>query len=146
MGDTQSFRLIGTTEIQKIPVQHIGGQNVVNWESIEEAFPGARQVKNNDVAIPRFIKYFPNKVLDIVLSCATDHLHIDSPVRAPSVFPTVASAAALITLPNALFRLPVEPEIQGDLKDRTVTQAGCATRIGRGKRLWSPGPNTGAQR
>ncbi|KAG0310152.1 Structural maintenance of chromosomes protein 2, partial [Dissophora globulifera] len=90
-------------KIQKIPIQHVDGQSVVYWESIERAFPGVTQVKNGDVAIPRCIKSFPGVVLDVVLSSASKHLHVDSSLGAPSVIPTVALAAALtVGLTDAL--------------------------------------------
>ncbi|KAG0296443.1 hypothetical protein BGZ98_000967 [Dissophora globulifera] len=98
MEDTQSFRLAGTTEIQKIPIQHIDGQSVVYWESIEQAFPGAKQVKNGNVTIPRCIKSFPGVVLDVVLSNATGHLDVDSSVGASSVIPPTAVLATAPTV------------------------------------------------
>ncbi|KAG0322222.1 hypothetical protein BGZ99_003421, partial [Dissophora globulifera] len=94
MEDTQSFRLIGTTQIEKIPIQHIDGQSVVYWESIERAFPGVRQVKNDNVAIPCCIKSFPGVVLDVVLSNTTEHVVIDSLVEASIVSSTVAPVTA----------------------------------------------------
>ncbi|KAG0295400.1 hypothetical protein BGZ98_001403 [Dissophora globulifera] len=95
MVDTQSFRLAGTTEIQKIPTHYVDGQSVVYWESIEHAFPGAKQVKNGNAVIPHCIKSFPGVVLDVVSSSAIKHLGLDSSVEAPSVIPTVALAPAL---------------------------------------------------
>ncbi|KAG0196006.1 hypothetical protein BGX33_002243, partial [Mortierella sp. NVP41] len=95
MEETQSFRLIGTTEIVRIPIQHVDGQNVVYWESIEQVFPGVKCVKNGDVAIPCCIKYFPGVVLDVVFSSATEHFHVDSSVGPPSMIPTVALNSAL---------------------------------------------------
>ncbi|KAF9087394.1 hypothetical protein BGX27_002939, partial [Mortierella sp. AM989] len=86
MDQTQSFRLIGTTEIVRLPVQHLDGQNVVFWESIEQVFPGVRYVKkNSEVAvtaekdskgiriIPFRIKHYPGAVLDVTLSTPVDH-------------------------------------------------------------------------
>ncbi len=49
MEETQSFRLMGTTDIVKIPVQHVDGRAVVYWDSIEQIFPGVKGVKNGDV-------------------------------------------------------------------------------------------------
>ncbi|KAG0293574.1 Structural maintenance of chromosomes protein 2, partial [Dissophora globulifera] len=82
-------------KIEKIPIQHVDGQSVVYWEYIERVFPGVRQVKNGDIAIPHCIKSSPGAVLDVVLSSASEHLYVDSSVGAPSVIPTVAPAAAL---------------------------------------------------
>ncbi|KFH69340.1 hypothetical protein MVEG_04154 [Podila verticillata NRRL 6337] len=95
MEETQSFRLNGTTEIVRIPIQHVDGQNVVYWESIEKVFPGVKCVKNGDVAVPHCIKYFPGVVLDIVFSSADEYLHIDSSEGALSLVPTVAPTLAL---------------------------------------------------
>ncbi|KAG0296442.1 hypothetical protein BGZ98_000966, partial [Dissophora globulifera] len=95
MKDAQSFRLAGTTQILKIPIQHVDGHSVVYWDRIEQAFPGVKQVKNGDVAIPHCIKYFPGVVLDVVLSGATEHLNAGTLVGTPSVVPTVALSTAL---------------------------------------------------
>ncbi|KAG0310160.1 hypothetical protein BGZ99_000629 [Dissophora globulifera] len=92
MKDTQSFRLAGTTEIQEISIQHVDEQSVIYWESIKQVFSGARQAKNGDVAIPRYIKYSPGMVLNDVSSSATEYLHADSRARVLSVIPTVALA------------------------------------------------------
>ncbi|KAF9945675.1 hypothetical protein BGZ72_001106, partial [Mortierella alpina] len=70
MDQSQSFRVIGTTQVVTIPVQQVGGENVVSWENIKQVFPGVKCVKNGDVEIPRCIKYFPGVVLDIVVSSA----------------------------------------------------------------------------
>ncbi|KAG0312635.1 hypothetical protein BGZ97_010995 [Linnemannia gamsii] len=91
---TQSFRLTGTTEIVRIPIQHVDGQNVVYWESIEKFFPGVKFVKNGDVAVPPCIKYFPGVVLDIVVNSAHEHLQVDSSMGAPNLAPTVALTPA----------------------------------------------------
>ncbi|KAG0290139.1 hypothetical protein BGZ98_003584, partial [Dissophora globulifera] len=95
MENTQPFRLAGTTEIQNIPIQYVDGQSVVYWDSIEQAFPGARQVKNGNLGIPRCIKAFPGVVLDVVLSSAMAHFDVDSSAETPSVIPTVTLAPAL---------------------------------------------------
>ncbi|KAG0294314.1 hypothetical protein BGZ98_001813 [Dissophora globulifera] len=100
MEDTQWFRLTGTTEILKVLTHHVDGQSIVYWDSIEQAFPGARQVKNGNVAIPRCIKAFPGVVLDVVLSSAIERPDVDSlveipNVETPGVIPTIALAPAL---------------------------------------------------
>ncbi|KAF9116177.1 hypothetical protein BGX30_006021, partial [Mortierella sp. GBA39] len=110
MEETQSFRLIGTTEIMRIPIQHVDGQNVVYWESIEEVFPGVKCVKNGDVTIPRCIKYYPGVVLDIVSSSACEHLHVDSSAGPSSLVPTAALTPALtFGRIDALAGLPTDP-------------------------------------
>ncbi|KAK5809251.1 hypothetical protein F5H01DRAFT_394807 [Linnemannia elongata] len=90
MEDTQSFRLIGTTEIVRIPIQHIDGQTVVYWESIEKVFPEVKCVKHGGVTIPRFIKYLPGAVLDIALSNASDKVHVNSLVGVSRMVSSVA--------------------------------------------------------
>ncbi|KAG0307896.1 hypothetical protein BGZ99_001332, partial [Dissophora globulifera] len=92
---TQLFRLAGSTQIEKIPIQYIDGRSVVYWESIEQAFPGVKEVKNGNVAIPHYINYYPGVVLDVVSSSSTGHLDIDSSAGASSVIPTVAQSTAL---------------------------------------------------
>ncbi|KAG0304931.1 hypothetical protein BGZ98_004808 [Dissophora globulifera] len=113
MEHTQSFRLIGTTQIQKIPIQHHEGQSVVYWESIERTFPRVRMVKNGDVSIPRCIQSFPGVVLDVVLSTASEYLDIDSTTGAPSVIPNIALADALTIgltdAPTGLTDTPIDP-------------------------------------
>ncbi|KAG0309819.1 hypothetical protein BGZ99_000769, partial [Dissophora globulifera] len=109
MENTQSFRLAGTTEIQNIPIQYVDGQSVVYWDSIEQAFPGARQVKNGNLAIPRCIKSFPGVVLDVVLSSAIAHIDVDSSAETPSVIPTVTLAPALtVGLTDTPTNLPTD--------------------------------------
>jgi hypothetical protein len=51
MDETQHFRLAGTTNVEKIAYDHVNGHNVIYWEDIELAFPGAKHVKCNDVVI-----------------------------------------------------------------------------------------------
>lgn len=48
MEETQSFRLAGTTEIMKIPIRQVDGQNIVCWESIKRAYPEVKCIKNGD--------------------------------------------------------------------------------------------------
>ncbi|KAF9569199.1 hypothetical protein EC968_002670 [Mortierella alpina] len=100
MEETQSFRLPGTKEIVKIPIQHVDGQPVIYWQSIEQVFPGVKGVKNGDVAIPCYIKYFPGVVLDVLLSSATKHVHGKSAGDAANMVPTVALNPALAVDPT----------------------------------------------
>ncbi|KAG0318728.1 hypothetical protein BGZ99_005483 [Dissophora globulifera] len=117
MEHTQSFRLIGTTQIENIPIQYVDGQSVVYWESIERAFPGVRQVKNGDVAIHHCIKSFPDVVLDVVLSSATEPLDVDPLMEPPSVNPTAALADALtVGSIDALADLPSKDNYVEGLK------------------------------
>ncbi|KAG0322234.1 hypothetical protein BGZ99_003433 [Dissophora globulifera] len=94
MEDTRSFHLAGATQIERIPIQYVDGQDVVYRENIEQAFPAVEQVENGDVAIPHYIKYFPGAVLDVILSSTTEHLHVDSLVGTSNVVPDAAPATA----------------------------------------------------
>jgi hypothetical protein len=51
MEETQHFRLAGTTAIEKIPYEHVHGQNVIFWEDVERAFPGVKHVKCDSVIV-----------------------------------------------------------------------------------------------
>ena len=51
MEEAQSFRWIGKTDIEKITLGHVDGQNVVYWEDIEQVFPGVRYIKNGEVTV-----------------------------------------------------------------------------------------------
>ncbi|KAF9948251.1 hypothetical protein BGZ72_009803 [Mortierella alpina] len=94
---TQSFRLIGSTDIEEITCHRIGEQNVVYWEDIEQVFPGVKHAKNGNVTasmmrdkhgfriMPYCIKHYPDVVLDIVLSPAADYFHVDSPLETPGL-------------------------------------------------------------
>ncbi|KAF9930089.1 hypothetical protein BGZ67_005993 [Mortierella alpina] len=83
MNEPQSFRLIGRKEIVTIPVQYVDGQSVVSWEIIEQVFPGVQCVKNGNDPVPRFIKYEPDAILNVVLSSAPGSIRVDS--SAPTV-------------------------------------------------------------
>jgi len=48
---TQSFRLIGRTEIEEIHCHYVDGQYVVYWEDIQQIYPGANHVKSGNVAV-----------------------------------------------------------------------------------------------
>ncbi|KAF9287123.1 hypothetical protein BGZ68_002226 [Mortierella alpina] len=95
MEETQFFRLAGSTEIVKVPIQQENGQNVVYWESIEQVFPGVKCVKNGDVVVPPCINHFPGVVLGIVAPNADEYLQAGPSVRAPSQVPTVDLTPAL---------------------------------------------------
>jgi hypothetical protein len=51
MDATQSFRLVGTTDILEIPCDQDDGHNVIYWHDILYAFPGAQYVKNGNILI-----------------------------------------------------------------------------------------------
>ena len=49
MEETQSFRLIGSTDVEEITCYRVGEQNVVYWGDIDQVFPGVKHVKNGKV-------------------------------------------------------------------------------------------------
>ncbi|KAI8602769.1 hypothetical protein EDD21DRAFT_413670 [Dissophora ornata] len=80
MEDTQSFRLTGESDIEKIRLVNINGQNIVYWDEIQDVFPGVKYVNNGEVTVakmrdsdenrikPHRIEHCPNVVLEVVLS------------------------------------------------------------------------------
>ncbi|CAO3568757.1 unnamed protein product [Mortierella alpina] len=125
MDQSQSFRVIGTTQIVTIPVQHVGGQTVVSWESIEQVFPGVKCVKNADVAVPRCIQYFPGVVLDVDLSSTSESIPINSSMGTPSTVPTATQNSALTMDQNgAPANLPTVPSSENkSIDDLQATSA-----------------------
>ncbi|OAQ22059.1 hypothetical protein K457DRAFT_131510 [Linnemannia elongata AG-77] len=125
MEETQSFCLNGMTKIEKIPIQHVDGQNVIHWKDIEQVFPGVKYVKNGDVAIPCYVKCFPGVVLNVVLSSDTEHVYVDPPLRVPSMVPTMALHSALtVDRANARADHPSDPSSEDKLvEDLRVTSA-----------------------
>ncbi|KAF9568331.1 hypothetical protein EC968_002984 [Mortierella alpina] len=69
MEETQSFRLVETTDTVKITINHVEGQDMVHWEDIEQAFPGAKRVRNGTSVI-NFTRssgpQSPSLILDVV--------------------------------------------------------------------------------
>lgn len=56
MGETQSFRVAGTTtDIKNINVDNVNGQNVIFWGRIELDFPGVRHIRNGS-SVAEFLK------------------------------------------------------------------------------------------
>ncbi|KAF9565977.1 hypothetical protein EC968_003976 [Mortierella alpina] len=75
MEETQSFRLTETMDSVKINISHIGGQNIVHWEDIEQVFPGAKRVHDGNSVITfhrnssqENVNCCSHSVLDVVLS------------------------------------------------------------------------------
>ncbi|KAF9984943.1 hypothetical protein BGZ75_003514 [Mortierella antarctica] len=83
MEETQSLRLVGSTDIEEITCYRVGEQDVVYWEDIEQVFPGVKHVKNGKVTVsmvrdsqgvritPHCIKHC-SRVLDVVLHSDVD--------------------------------------------------------------------------
>ncbi|KAF9272103.1 hypothetical protein BGZ68_002708, partial [Mortierella alpina] len=144
MEETQSFRLTGTKEIVKIPIRHVDGQPVIYWESIEQVFPGVKGVKNGDVATPCYIKYFPGIVLDVLLSCATKHVHGESAADAASMVPTVALNPALAA---GRTDAAADPTAESSSEDKFIEQLQVTSALAKtpisdiGTRSLSSGPS-----
>ncbi len=49
MEEMQSFRLVGSTDVEEITCCRVGEQNVVYLEDNEQVFPGVKHVKNGKV-------------------------------------------------------------------------------------------------
>ncbi|KAG0253244.1 hypothetical protein BGZ95_006382, partial [Linnemannia exigua] len=116
MEETQSFRLIGTTDIEEITCYYVGERNVVYWEDIEQVFPSVKHVKNGNVTAsmmrdshgvrisPHCIKHYPGVVLDVVLSTTAKHHHIDpkaNSILAHADAPAINAPANSSTSPPA---------------------------------------------
>ncbi|KAG0284666.1 hypothetical protein BGZ96_010985, partial [Linnemannia gamsii] len=92
MEETQSFRLVGKVDIEKIPIGHVGKQSVVTWDDIEQVFPGVKHVKYGDDSInmledsnrnriePLCIKHYPGVDLEVFLSTTVEHVLVDSSI------------------------------------------------------------------
>ncbi|KAF9956626.1 hypothetical protein BGZ72_002637 [Mortierella alpina] len=126
MKETQPFRLIGTTEIVRIPIQHIDGLATVGWNNIEKAFPGVQCVKNGDVEIPRYIEHFPDDVLDIVLASAPEHNPIGSSVQDPSMA-SAAAFSSILTFDEA--DASTDPSPESPSEDGVVEDLQVATAL-----------------
>ncbi|KAK3817435.1 MAG: hypothetical protein J3Q66DRAFT_400763 [Benniella sp.] len=80
MSLTQSFRLVGVSDIREIHCSQVDGIDVIFWEDIEHVFPGFRSVKSGNItispmrdssgnrAVPHRIEHFPGEVLNVILS------------------------------------------------------------------------------
>ncbi|KAG0274110.1 hypothetical protein BGZ96_004491, partial [Linnemannia gamsii] len=111
MEETQSFRLIGIKDIEDIPCDNVDGQIIVYWEDIEQVFPRIKHVKNGKVTVtmmrgpdrkrivPHCIKYHAGVVLDVVLSSAADHFHVDSLMATPAISRDGTSSKSPTNLP-----------------------------------------------
>ncbi|KAG9069785.1 hypothetical protein KI688_009110 [Linnemannia hyalina] len=67
MEDTQSSRLIETTDTMKITLNHVDGQTIVNWEDIEQVFPGVKRISNG-YSVIKFLRGLDQGILDVILS------------------------------------------------------------------------------
>ncbi|KAG9061903.1 hypothetical protein KI688_007054 [Linnemannia hyalina] len=79
MEDTQSFRLIETTDTVEITLNHVEGQNTVPWEDIEKVFSGVKRVHNGKSVIKflrgsdqQSINHCSRLVQDVVLSTSVE--------------------------------------------------------------------------
>ncbi|CAO3568642.1 unnamed protein product [Mortierella alpina] len=79
MEETQSFRLVETKDTAEITLHHMGGQNVVSWEDIEQVFPGAKRVLDGK-SVMKFLRGSNQQsnhccaysVLDVILSSSVE--------------------------------------------------------------------------
>ncbi|KAF9345503.1 hypothetical protein BGX26_003050 [Mortierella sp. AD094] len=97
MEETQSFRLIGKTDIEEITLENADGHHIVYWEDIEQVFPGVKYVKNGKAVINMLrdsnqirlvllrIQHYPGVILDVVLSTAVEDVQHDSPIITSSL-------------------------------------------------------------
>ncbi|KAG0052069.1 hypothetical protein BGZ89_003312 [Linnemannia elongata] len=127
MEETQSFRLIGNKDIEKILCDHIDEQNIIYWEDIEQLFPGVKQVKNGEITvsmlrdssrkriIPHCIKHYPGVVLDVILTATVgnDNVNPISPANAPTTDaaanPRANPSASSLTNPPATAPTAIPP-------------------------------------
>ncbi|KAG0373624.1 hypothetical protein BGX24_011460, partial [Mortierella sp. AD032] len=84
----------------KIPVNYVGGQNIVYWEDIEQVFTGVHHIQNGDVVVnklrgsdgkriePDRIKHYPGVVLDVASPTAVKHASIESATSPSWLAPT----------------------------------------------------------
>ncbi|KAG0255867.1 hypothetical protein BGZ95_005656, partial [Linnemannia exigua] len=84
MEETQSFRLNETMDTVEITLNHVEGQNIVYWEDIEQAFPGAKRVRNGSSVIKflrgsdqQSVNHCSRPVLDVVLSTSVQPILAD---------------------------------------------------------------------
>ncbi|KAF9359990.1 hypothetical protein BGX34_008018 [Mortierella sp. NVP85] len=102
---TQSFCLVGKSDIEEIRCSLVDGTDVIFWEDIEKVFPGVQYVKNGNVTVsplkdssgnrivPHRIEHFPGEVLNVVLSNHAGH--------DPVTFSTMSPSQKDSTLPGA---------------------------------------------
>ncbi|OAQ25001.1 RNI-like protein [Linnemannia elongata AG-77] len=91
MGDTQSFRLIESTDTVEITLHHGDGQNIIYWEDIERVFLGVKRVCNGSSVITflrvsdqQCINSCSRSVLDVVLSTSVQPV-LTNPAKFDSV-------------------------------------------------------------
>ncbi|KAG0367408.1 hypothetical protein BGX24_003233, partial [Mortierella sp. AD032] len=105
MEDTQSFRFIGTTDTVEITLNHVEGHNFVNWEDIEQVFPGAQRVRNGKSMI-KFLLGSDQQ---------SSRSFLDGVISTTSVEPSLADTSK------------IDPEI--DQTDQTDTPAGAPGEV-----------------
>ncbi|KAK3817496.1 MAG: hypothetical protein J3Q66DRAFT_430945 [Benniella sp.] len=105
MEATQSFRLAGGTDVEEISCSHVNGHLVVYWEDIESVFPEVKRIKCGNASVnlmrspdekrmePYRIQYYPDVVLDIVISTSDGN-------EPTTVSPTNSSTSAKLQQQN----------------------------------------------
>ncbi|KAF9990533.1 hypothetical protein BGZ75_001406 [Mortierella antarctica] len=115
MGETQSFRIAGSTaHIENIDIDTINGQDVIFWEDIKQVFPGIQHLRNGSSVVkllrdsdqnritPHCIKHHPKVVLDVVVSsAAVDHVTVDPTLATSSLVSVNAPTADPLVSPLA---------------------------------------------
>ncbi|KAI8358966.1 hypothetical protein B0O80DRAFT_495609 [Mortierella sp. GBAus27b] len=102
---TQSFRLDGHTEILNLPCDPDGGQNFINWDTINGVYPGPQYIKNGNNVVRKLeytgpdgnlrhrIRHQPGVVLVVVLSNSASRAPVISP-PGYSTLPSVSRQAS----------------------------------------------------
>ncbi|KAF9570637.1 hypothetical protein EC968_001524 [Mortierella alpina] len=133
MEETQSFRLSGKQEIEKIPFSHVGAQDIVFWEDIEILFPEVKYVKNGSVLVntmrdsngdrimPLRIKHYPGVTLDVVVSCSVQHSREQSSTLVLTNTACNAAADERATEALQVLPLPTDPSLSGGVNHVSST-------------------------
>ncbi|KAI8353541.1 hypothetical protein B0O80DRAFT_529671 [Mortierella sp. GBAus27b] len=131
MEATQSFRLVGTTDILEIPCDQDDGHNVIYWHDIIDAFPGTQYVKNGSIIIkrlrdtgtdrnkPQRIKHYPGVILDVVMSSPS--------ASDPTTSSTTHSKTSSICDRTA--ETPVDPVDDNTIADLDITKSNTDKQV-----------------
>ncbi|KAI8353538.1 hypothetical protein B0O80DRAFT_529667 [Mortierella sp. GBAus27b] len=131
MEATQSFRLVGTTDILKIPCDQDDGHNVIYWHDIIDAFPGTQYVKHGSILIkrlrdigtdrnkPQRIKHYPGVILDVVVSSPS--------ASDPTTSSTTHSKTSAICHRTA--EPPVDPVDDNTIEDLDITASNVDKQV-----------------
>ncbi|KAG0203899.1 hypothetical protein BGX31_003293, partial [Mortierella sp. GBA43] len=136
MEATQSFRLVGSTDIEKIPCDDMDGRNIIYWEEIEQIFPGVKHIKNSDVAVkimrdsnrnritPHCIEHHPGVILDVVLSAGIAHI---GPLPTTPTPPHVNESSGTSSIDEIVESLQVSSSLTDSVICGTTISASSST-------------------